>query len=88
MEVIRVLMGVGTDRSRFDTPSGERSLGVSLCKRMEKISYWERRETKGRTPEVEVMTSAMFESPMHPKKEVKSFGDMSKHDHHQTSCAE
>jgi hypothetical protein len=34
------------------------------------------------------MTNAMLQPPMHPRKQVKCFEDMSKNDHHQTSCAE
>jgi len=55
---------------------------------MKQISYGKQRETKNGTPEIEVMTNAMLEPPMHPRKQVKCFGDMSKNDHHQTSCAE
>jgi hypothetical protein len=55
---------------------------------MDQISYGKQRETKNGTPEIEVMTNAMFKPPMHPRKQVKCFGDMSKNDQHQTSCAE
>src|SRR5712692_9277355 len=34
------------------------------------------------------MTDAMFEPPMHPRKQLKRFGDMRKNDHHQTSRTE
>lgn len=34
------------------------------------------------------MTDAVLEPPMHPRKQVKCFGDMSKNDQHQASCAE
>jgi hypothetical protein len=57
-------------------------------KRMKKITYGKQRETKNSAPEIEVVTNAMFEPPMHPRKQVKCFRDMSKYDHHQTSCAE
>jgi len=60
---------------------------VSLGKRMKQISYGKQREAENRTAEIEVMTSAMLEPPMHPRKQVKRFGDVSKNDHHQTSCA-
>jgi hypothetical protein len=55
---------------------------------MKQISYGKQRETKNSAPEIEVMTNALLEPPMHPRKQVKGFGDMSKNDHHQTSCAE
>jgi len=35
-----------------------------------------------------LMTNAMLEPPMHPRKEVQCLGDMSKNDQHQTRCAE
>jgi hypothetical protein len=34
------------------------------------------------------MTNAVLEAPMHPRKQVKCFGDMSKDDDHETPCAE
>jgi len=55
---------------------------------MKQISYGEQRETKNSTPEVEVMTNAMFEPPMHPRKQVKCFADMTKSDNHQTSSTD
>ncbi len=55
---------------------------------MEKISYRKQREAKDGAAKIEVMTNAMLESPMHPGEQVKHFEDMSKDDHHQTSCAE
>ncbi len=61
---------------------------MSLCKRMKQISYGKDRETKNSTPEIEIVTDAMLEPPMHPRKQVKCFGDMSENDHYQKSCAE
>jgi hypothetical protein len=55
---------------------------------MKQISYRKQRETKNSTPEIEVMTNAMLEPPMHPRKQVKRFADMSKDNHDKTSCAE
>ncbi len=55
---------------------------------MKQISYGKQRETKNGTPEIEVMTNAMLKSPMHPRKQVKCFGDMGKNDQHQTPRAE
>ncbi len=53
---------------------------------MKQISNRKQGEAKNGTPEVEVVTVAVLLSPMHPRKQVKCFGDMS--DYHQTSCAE
>jgi len=55
---------------------------------MKQISYGKQRETKNSTPEIQVMTKAMLEPPMHPRKQVECFADESKYDHHQTSCSE
>jgi hypothetical protein len=62
-------------------------LGSSLCKRMTQISGGKQRESKDSTPEIEVVTDAMLRAPMHPSKQMERFADMSKNDHHQTSCA-
>ncbi len=55
---------------------------------MKQISYGKHRETKYGTPEIEVMANATFKPPMHPRKQVKCFRNMSKNNQHQTSCAE
>jgi hypothetical protein len=55
---------------------------------MKQISYGKQGETKNRTPEIEVMTYAVLLPPMHPRKQVKCFSDMSENDYHQTPCAE
>jgi hypothetical protein len=55
---------------------------------MKQIPYGKQCKTKSSAPEIEVMTSAMLEPPMHPRKQMKCFADMSKNDHYQTSCAE
>jgi len=54
---------------------------------MKQISQREQRETKNSTPKIEVMPNTMLIAPMYPRKQVKSFAEMSEHDHHQTSCA-
>ncbi len=54
---------------------------------MKQISQREQRETKNSTPKIEVMPNTMLIAPMHPRKQVKSFAEMSEDDHHQTSCA-
>jgi hypothetical protein len=55
---------------------------------MKQISYGKKRDTNNGTPEVQIMTNAMLKSPMHPRKQVKCFGNMSKNDQHQTSSPE
>ena len=55
---------------------------------MKQISYREQREAKNRTPEIDVVANALFEPPMHPRKQVKCFEDMSKPDYHQTPCTD
>ena len=55
---------------------------------MTQISYEKQRETKNSAPEIEIMTNALLESPMHPGKQMKCFADMTKDNYHQTSCAE
>jgi hypothetical protein len=55
---------------------------------MKQIPYGKQRETKNGTPEIEVMTNAILKAPMHPRKHVKCFRDMSKNNQHQTCCAE
>ena len=64
------------------------ALAGPLCKRMKQISYGKQRETKNGTPEIEVMTNAMLKPSMHPRKQIKCFGDMNKNDQYQTACAE
>jgi len=52
---------------------------------MKQISYGKQREPQNGTPEIEVVTNTMLESPMHPRKQVKCFADMTESDNHQTS---
>jgi len=61
---------------------GRSLLGVSLCQRLKQISYGKQGKTKNSTPEIEGMTHAMLEPPLHPRKQVKGFADMRKNDHH------
>jgi hypothetical protein len=63
-------------------------LGAPLYNRIKQISYGKQRETKKSAAEIEVVTNAMLKPPMHPRKQVKCFRDMSKNDHHQAPCAE
>ena len=64
------------------------SLGVPVLQRMKQIPSGKQRETEGSTPEIEIMSSAGFEPPVHQGKQTKCFADMSKDDNHQTSRAD
>jgi len=55
---------------------------------MTQISRGKQCETKNSAPEIEIMTNALLEPPMHPRKQMKCFAEMSKDDYHETSCAE
>jgi hypothetical protein len=48
---------------------------------MQQISYGKQRETKHSIPEIEVMTNAVLEPPIHPRQQVKGFEYMGKYDH-------
>jgi hypothetical protein len=54
---------------------------------MKQIPYGKKRETKNGTPEIEVMTNAPFTPPLHPRKHVQCFVDMSEHNQYQTQSA-
>ena len=47
---------------------------------MTQISYGKQCETKNSAPEIEIMTDTLLEPPMHPRKQMKGFADMSKDD--------
>jgi hypothetical protein len=51
-------------------------------------SCGKQRETQNATAEIEVMTKATLNAPMHPGKQVKRLADMTKSDHQQTPCPE
>jgi hypothetical protein len=55
---------------------------------MKQISDGKQCETKNSTPEIEIMTNPLLEPPMHPRKQIKCFADVSKDDYNETSCAE
>jgi len=55
---------------------------------MTQISYGKQCETKNRTPKIEIMTNALLEPPMHPRKQMKCFADLTKDNYHQTPGAE
>jgi hypothetical protein len=42
---------------------------------MQQISYGKQRETENSAPEVEVVTNAILKPPIHPRKQVKGFGE-------------
>jgi DNA-binding transcriptional MerR regulator len=51
-----------------------RSASVWLqVERMNQISSGKQRETESGTPQIDIMTGAVFESPMHPRKQVEGF---------------
>src|SRR5439155_17278985 len=56
--------------------------------RVKQIAEGKRCEPENSTPEIEVMTRAKFESPLHRRKQMKRLADMSKNDDHQTSGTE
>jgi len=55
---------------------------------MKQISYGKQRKAENSTPQIEIMTSGIFDAPIHRRKQMKGFCDMSKNDHHQRSRAE
>ena len=63
-------------------------LGAAQCQRMEQISNRKQGETQNRTPEIDVMTEAMRETPVHPRKQLKDFRHMGSDDHEQAACAD
>ena len=74
--------------TRAKEHDGANCSGLLLHNRVKQIPYWKQRKAENSTPEIEVMSNAMLAPPTHPRKQVKRFADMSKYDHHQTSCAE
>jgi hypothetical protein len=57
----------------------------TIRKRTEQISEGKQCQTKKSTPEIEVMTNAVWATPIHRRKQMKCFGEMSEHDYHETS---
>jgi hypothetical protein len=55
---------------------------------MEKISDGKQCEAKDSTPEIEIMTEAVLQPPVHPRKKVKCFAEMTDHDYRQTSSTD
>jgi hypothetical protein len=52
------------------------------------MSYGKQKDTQNSAPEIEVMTNAVLEPPVHPRKKLKCFANVSKDNHNQTSCTE
>jgi hypothetical protein len=52
---------------------------------MEKISDGKQCEAKDGTPEIEIMTEAVLQPPIHPRKQVNCFTDVNEHDCRQRS---
>ena len=48
----------------------------------EQITYRKQSETKNSTPEIKIVPGAVLEPPMHPRKHMKHFAEVSKNDHH------
>jgi hypothetical protein len=49
---------------------------------MRQVADGKQREAKYCAPQVEIMTSAVLKSPMHPRKPVKGFRDMGQDNYH------
>jgi hypothetical protein len=64
------------------------SLGAFRCKSIEQISYRKQKEAKNSAPEIQEMTCAMPQPPMHPRKEVKCFANMSNDNRNKTCRTE
>jgi hypothetical protein len=64
------------------------SLGVPVRQRMKQIPSGKQCEADGGAPEIEVVSNAGFEPPMHPTKQAKRLANMTEDDYEQTSCAD
>jgi len=64
------------------------ALGVPLGQRIKQVPNGKQCQTENSTPEIEVVTDAMFRAPMHPRKQMKCFAEMREDYHYQTSSAE
>jgi len=51
--------------------------GATPCQRMQQISCWKQRDAKNGTPKIDVIANALLASPVHRRKQVKCFKDMS-----------
>ena len=59
--------------------------GATPRQRMQQISCWKQRDTKNGTDEIEIVANAMLMSPVHHRKQVKCFKDVSENDDNQTT---
>jgi hypothetical protein len=64
------------------------ALGVWSCKCVKQVSDMKQCEPQSGTPEIDVVANALLKPPIHPRKQVKSFGNMTEYDHHQAFCTE
>ena len=56
--------------------------GILPSERMTEITYREQHQAKHGTPEIEIMTNAIRQSPPHPRKQGSGFSDMDQHRQH------
>jgi hypothetical protein len=69
--------------------TGKRLLsGATPCQRMQQISCWKQRDTKNGAPKIDVMANAVLAAPVHRRKQVKCFKDMSQDYYDQASRAD
>jgi hypothetical protein len=62
--------------------------GATPYQRMQQISCWKQRDTKNRAPKIDVMANAVLAAPVHRRKQVKCFKDMSEDYYNQTGRAD
>jgi hypothetical protein len=69
--------------------TGKRLLsGATPCQRMQQISCWKQRDTKNGAPKIDVMANAALAAPVHRRKQVECFKDMSQDYYDQASRAD
>ena len=54
---------------------------------LKKISKAKERDAQRGTPEIKVMTDAVPAPPLHERKQVKRFGDVSEDDNYEETCS-
>ena len=62
--------------------------GATPCQRMQQISCWKQRDTKNGAPKIDVMANAVLAAPVHRRKQVKCFKDISEDYYNQTGRAD
>jgi len=65
----------------------DRSVEVQADEPSANVSCRKQCQAKNATPQIEIMTNAIFKAPTHPRKQVNCLADMAKSDYKQTSCA-